>query len=121
MHCLRRRLQMAIPKPLLRRQRLALPKKGGEHALGTKRDPSGGLGKTVNTDKMDVKQAVEAVARMLGNTAAVCRKCYIHPELIESYLRGNLFQKKGSTTCVRGGLRPEEAAVMRLLASLNKN
>ena len=71
--------------------------------------------------KRNVKQAVEAVARMLGNTASVCRKCYIHPELIESYLRGNLFQTKESNAKVRRGFRPEDASVMRLLASLRKN
>jgi DNA topoisomerase I len=38
--------------------------------------------------KRNVATAVEAVARLLGNTAAVCRKCYIHPVVLESYLRG---------------------------------
>ncbi|MGQ0547768.1 MAG: DNA topoisomerase IB [Betaproteobacteria bacterium] len=33
-----------------------------------------------------VAQAVECVAKALGNTRAVCRKCYIHPRVIESYL-----------------------------------
>ena len=37
-----------------------------------------------------VAQAVEAVARALGNTKAVCRKCYIHPRVIDAYLGGSL-------------------------------
>ena len=37
-----------------------------------------------------VAQAVEKVAAQLGNTRAVCRKCYIHPAVIESYLEGEL-------------------------------
>jgi len=37
--------------------------------------------------RRNVVQAVDVVARQLGNTRAVCRKCYIHPEVIESYLR----------------------------------
>jgi DNA topoisomerase-1 len=40
--------------------------------------------------KKNVITAVEAVARMLGNTAAICRKCYIHPMIITNR---SLFQK----------------------------
>jgi len=35
--------------------------------------------------KRNVVTAVEAVARLLGNTAAICRKCYIHPVIITRY------------------------------------
>lgn len=35
-------------------------------------------------------QAIETVAERLGNTKAVCRKCYIHPEILKSYLDGDL-------------------------------
>ena len=38
--------------------------------------------------KKNIVTAVEAVAQMLGNTPAVCRKCYIHPEILNSYLAG---------------------------------
>jgi DNA topoisomerase-1 len=37
-----------------------------------------------------VVTAVTAVAGMLGNTRAVCRKSYIHPAVIEAYLDGGL-------------------------------
>jgi DNA topoisomerase-1 len=40
--------------------------------------------------KKNVVQAVERVAERLGNTKAVCRKSYIHPEVIDSYLEGTL-------------------------------
>ena len=40
--------------------------------------------------KKSVVQAVEAVAKMLGNTPSVCRKCYIHPAIIDGYLDGSL-------------------------------
>ncbi len=40
--------------------------------------------------KRNVVTAVEAVARMLGNTAAICRKCYIHPTVITTYMDGSL-------------------------------
>ncbi len=38
----------------------------------------------------NVVQAIEAVARRLGNTKAVCRKCYVHPAVVEGYLEGRL-------------------------------
>ncbi len=38
--------------------------------------------------KKNVVRAVEAVARRLGNTPAVCRKCYVHPAVIDAYLAG---------------------------------
>jgi DNA topoisomerase-1 len=37
-----------------------------------------------------IAQAIEAVARQLGNTRAVCRRCYIHPAVLEGYLDGRL-------------------------------
>src|SRR5205814_5303346 len=35
--------------------------------------------------KANLKTAICAVARLLGNTAAVCRKCYVHPAILEAY------------------------------------
>jgi len=35
--------------------------------------------------KRNVVTAIESVAGMLGNTAAICRKCYIHPAITASY------------------------------------
>jgi DNA topoisomerase-1 len=40
--------------------------------------------------KRNVTEAIEAVASKLGNTASICRKCYIHPEILEAYLDGTL-------------------------------
>lgn len=40
--------------------------------------------------KKNVVRAVEAVAKLLGNTPAICRKCYIHPAIFEGYLDGSL-------------------------------
>jgi DNA topoisomerase-1 len=34
--------------------------------------------------------AIKRVAEQLGNTPAVCRKCYIHPAVLETYLAGKL-------------------------------
>ncbi len=40
--------------------------------------------------KKEVLRAVEGVAKRLGNTPAICRKCYIHPAIFEGYLDGSL-------------------------------
>jgi DNA topoisomerase I len=47
----------------------------------------------LNEDKPTKKGSIEVikqVAKQLGNTPAVCRKCYIHPAVLESYLAGSL-------------------------------
>jgi DNA topoisomerase I len=43
---------------------------------------------TQTTAKRNVVRAVEAVSRLLGNTPAICRKCYIHPAVFDGYLGG---------------------------------
>jgi DNA topoisomerase I len=40
--------------------------------------------------KKNIVRAVEAVAKRLGNTEAVCRKCYIHPAVFDAYLDGGM-------------------------------
>jgi DNA topoisomerase-1 len=40
--------------------------------------------------RRNVAQAIEAVAKALGNTKAVCRRCYVHPAIIDTYMRGRL-------------------------------
>jgi DNA topoisomerase-1 len=40
--------------------------------------------------KRNVVQAIKAVAQRLGNTPAVCRKCYVHPAVLEGYFAGTL-------------------------------
>jgi DNA topoisomerase-1 len=38
--------------------------------------------------KANIKAAICAVAELLGNTPAICRKCYVHPAIIEAYVSG---------------------------------
>jgi DNA topoisomerase I len=40
--------------------------------------------------KRNVNQAIEAVAGVLGNTPAICRKSYIHPAIVDAYTDGSL-------------------------------
>ena len=60
------------------------------------------------------------MAAKLGNTKAVCRKCYIHPEILNAYMDGQLIEnlaKKAEKLQRAAGtkLRPEESAVLTLL------
>jgi len=48
-----------------------------------------GAFETKKQAKANLKQAIGAVANILGNTPAVCRQCYIHPAVLEAYLNGN--------------------------------
>lgn len=63
--------------------------------------------------------AVKEVAEQLGNTPAVCRKCYIHPEIIDSFLDGTLTPALESAASgrrtVRRGLRADEQLVLTVL------
>ncbi|WP_422931632.1 DNA topoisomerase IB [Singulisphaera sp. PoT] len=70
--------------------------------------------------KKNVVRAIEAVAERLGNTPTICRKCYVHPEVIDAYLDGTMLESLRQITEqeIKEGLselRPEEAAVMALL------
>jgi DNA topoisomerase I len=42
--------------------------------------------------KANIKAAISAVSKMLGNTPAICRKCYVHPAILENYLNGDLIE-----------------------------
>jgi len=69
---------------------------------------------TLTARKHNVVEAIKAVAGRLGNTPAICRKCYIHPQIMEAYLDGTLAEGlKGRSN--GSGLPSEEAAVLRLL------
>jgi DNA topoisomerase-1 len=75
--------------------------------------------------KKNVVRAIASVAQRLGNTPSVCRKCYVHPAVIESYLGGDMFRAfearvKGVATAhaasrSKEALRDEEMALIRLL------
>ena len=71
--------------------------------------------------KKAIVGAIENVARQLGNTPAVCRACYVHPDVLDSYLDGTLVDALAERARGAGrgahALRPEEAAVLGLLQS----
>jgi DNA topoisomerase I len=70
--------------------------------------------------KENIKVAIAAVAKILGNTPTVCRKCYVHPVVLESYLDGDMIEglkQKTEETLSENleDLRAEEAAVMSFI------
>jgi DNA topoisomerase I len=76
-----------------------------------------GARRTDRPTKKTVIEVVKDVARRLGNTPAVCRKCYIHPDLFDAYLSGTLTPIIDSLTAdERNAMRTVEAALMRFLA-----
>jgi DNA topoisomerase-1 len=52
--------------------------------------------------KRNIVQAIEVVAGKLGNTRAVCRKCYIHPEVLNAYVDGSLPDPLGRRAATLG-------------------
>ncbi|MEO7276283.1 MAG: DNA topoisomerase IB [Vicinamibacterales bacterium] len=69
--------------------------------------------------KRNIIRAIESVAKRLGNTKAVCRKCYIHPAVLDSYMDGSLLatvaQRARRVAQAADALSPGEAAVLGLL------
>ena len=70
--------------------------------------------------KRNLRSAIEKVSARLGNTPTICRKCYVHPEVLNSYMDGNLLleiksQAESELRSAVGSLKPEEAAVLALL------
>ena len=70
--------------------------------------------------KKNIVRAIESVAERLGNTPSICRKCYVHPVVIESYLDGTILEALRVRTEQElvedlHALQPEEAAVVALL------
>jgi len=67
--------------------------------------------------KSNIKTAICAVAELLGNTPAVCRKCYVHPVIVEAYLnRTRIAGLNGAEKeSVPPDLRAAERAVLKFL------
>ncbi|HTG74904.1 MAG TPA: DNA topoisomerase IB, partial [Terriglobia bacterium] len=66
----------------------------------------------------NVKNAITSVASQLGNTIAVCRKSYIHPSILDCYLKGS-FPCNARSAPMRG-LSARENAVLSFLRHLPK-
>lgn len=69
---------------------------------------------TQATQKKNLKAAIEQVAGRLGNTPTICRKCYVHPEVLNAYVEGKLALDVKEAVADEL-LKPEEAAVLGML------
>src|SRR6185312_8170574 len=70
--------------------------------------------------KRNVVAAIAKVAAELGNTPSVCRKCYVHPAVLEAYLGGitiaDAKEKLDDEIAAHAAaLRREELALLKLL------
>lgn len=60
--------------------------------------------------KREINAVIAAVAERLGNTVAICRKCYVHPAVVEAFQHGRRSRKRAVA-----GLRADEAAALAFL------
>jgi DNA topoisomerase I len=70
----------------------------------------------------NIKTAISAVAKILGNTPAICRKCYVHPAVLDTYLEQKTIDGLKRTTEEAlekedVDLRSSEAAILKFLKS----
>jgi DNA topoisomerase I len=70
--------------------------------------------------KKNVVQAIASVAKRLGNTPSICRKCYVHPAVLDCYLGGALakIDPSGESEKACEGLldlNAHEASLLKLL------
>jgi DNA topoisomerase-1 len=78
-----------------------------------------GVFETKKQAKANIKTAICAVAELLGNTPAICRKCYVHPAILEAYqIRNKIAGLNGAGTRAGGVDLPKaERAVLKFLSA----
>jgi DNA topoisomerase-1 len=75
---------------------------------------------TQSQAKKNVVQTIKDVAARLGNTPSVCRKCYVHPAVLDTYFSGGMIKNvkqriEQETADSPHSLRREELALLKLL------
>ncbi|WP_437992717.1 DNA topoisomerase IB [Sorangium sp. So ce145] len=77
------------------------------------------IASSVRQVKKRVAQVIDRVSAHLGNTRAVCQRCYVHPAVIRAYTEGALQSLIDAEEAVADGalaaLRPEEAKMLRIV------
>jgi DNA topoisomerase-1 len=69
--------------------------------------------------KRSIVEAIDRVAKTLGNTRAVCRKCYIHPAVLAAFQAGLTIGRVGRKRSSKG-LREAEAKLLALLHRMDQ-
>src|SRR5690606_24814211 len=81
---------------------------------------------TLKDAEKNVVLTCKLVATELGNTAAICRSAYIHPAVLDNYMRGRTIESvmrkapRPVEAVAPAMYYPEEAALMRMLEALEK-
>lgn len=65
--------------------------------------------------RRQITAVIKRVAAQLNNTPAVCRKCYVHPIVLEAYRRGSLAGAVAGGAEATDSLSPEEQTLLNLL------
>lgn len=70
--------------------------------------------------KKNLVAAIEQVSKRLGNTPSVCRKCYVHPDILNTYLDGQLIEQiedtiEGELSGTEGPLSADEMRILNFL------
>ena len=68
---------------------------------------------TVTEARKHIVGTIKEVSQLLRNTPAVCRKCYVHPAVIEAFEAGELAEALPASR--RHGLKTDEAALVIFL------
>ncbi|MBC8135500.1 MAG: DNA topoisomerase IB [Fibrella sp.] len=81
---------------------------------------------TATVAKENVVQAIRTVAAHLGNTPSVCRKCYVHPAILDTYTATGFPDSlrtvpAADADALPNALLPEERAVLQFLRSQAKS
>jgi uncharacterized protein (DUF2236 family) len=70
----------------------------------------------VRAAKRQINEAIQRTAERLGNTPAICRRCYVHPAVLDAYLAGRSVARIAALGARVGvGLRADERAVVAFL------
>ncbi|WP_176736394.1 DNA topoisomerase IB [Oligoflexus tunisiensis] len=81
---------------------------------------------SLTSSRRNIKAAISEVARALRNTVSICRKCYVHPQVITAYMDGQLDRscadryERLASSFVKKGFRDDEAFFLALLQSCSK-
>ncbi len=79
-----------------------------------------GFAETETGTKKIIVEALDSVAKNLGNTRTVCKKYYVHPSLLSLYETGELKKyfkqaEEMNTTDEKTGLTSEEKIILKIL------
>jgi DNA topoisomerase-1 len=78
---------------------------------------------TLTEFKKTVNEGIQEVSKKLGNTVAVCRKYYVHPEVVNLYMQNQLthfFEKISQKKESRSGLSQDEQLLMTILKTIQR-